>query len=345
MQRRAFLSTLAATALGHAAPSASPAPIRLGVDLFSLRSQGWSAYEYLDYCSKFGVKVVHFSEIRFIGSLEPAHVKQVHEHAKKLGIDMEIGIRSICPTSKMFDPKQGTAEEQLLKAATAAKTAGSQIMRCVLGGMDDRKTPGGIEARIEDTVKVLRACKSRLVDMNIKVAIENHAGDMQGREVKALIETAGKDFVGSCFDSGNPLWTLEDPHVTFETLQPYVLTSHIRDSYLWDTENGTAVRWVRMGEGNVDIAGLIKKYQERCPGRAMSLEVIVTGARPFDWRKPEFWSGYENVPAWSFARFAAISSRGQAQPPQPPVSKEQIAQRERDDFEASMKWTRAQLGL
>jgi len=28
----------------------------------------------------------------------------------KLGIEVELGMRSICPTSKAFDPKLGTAE-------------------------------------------------------------------------------------------------------------------------------------------------------------------------------------------------------------------------------------------
>ena len=41
---------------------------------------------------------------------------------------------------------------------------------------------------------------------------------MQAREVKALIEETGKDFVGSYLDAGNPMWVVEDPLVTLETL-------------------------------------------------------------------------------------------------------------------------------
>ena len=72
-------------------------------------------------------------------------------------------------------------------------------------------------------------------------AVENHAGDMQARELKTLIEGAGSDFVGVCLDSGNPLWTIEDPHLTLETLHPYVLTSHVRDSAVWKVPEGAAV--------------------------------------------------------------------------------------------------------
>jgi 3-oxoisoapionate decarboxylase len=339
MQRRDFLSLFPAAPV-LAAQGGAP---KLGVDLFSLRAQGWDAFQHLDYCARHGARVVHFSEIRFLGSLEDEHVRKVGEHARRLNVELEIGMRSICPTSTSFDAKQGTAEEQLLRVVRAATIAGSKLVRAFLGSMADRRTPGGIEARIEDTVKVLRGVRSRVMDAGVKLAIENHAGDMQARELKTLIEEAGKDFVGACFDSGNPLWTLEDPHLTLETLAPYVLTSHIRDSALWDSEEGSMVRWTRTGEGNVDIGPLMTRFMELCPGRTMSLEIIVTGPRAFAWRKPEFWEGYRNVRAWEFARFLALAAKGRPHPPQPPVPKEQAAARERDDFEASLAWTRQYL--
>ena len=46
--------------------------MKLGIDLFSIRDSGWTPFEYLDYCGQQGAQVVHFSEIRFVGSLEPA---------------------------------------------------------------------------------------------------------------------------------------------------------------------------------------------------------------------------------------------------------------------------------
>lgn len=342
MQRREFLSLIPAGAAAAMAPAAG---VKLGVDLFSLRQQGWDAFQFLDYCAKFGARVVHFSEIRFLGSLEDDHVRKVGEHAHRLGIELEIGMRSICPNSTAFDAKQGTAEDQLLRVVRAATIAKTRLVRAFLGTMADRKTPGGIEARIEDTVKVLKSVRSQVMDAGVRVAIENHAGDMQARELKSLIEGAGKDWVGACFDSGNPVWTLEDPHLTLETLAPYILTSHIRDSYLWNSDEGTMVRWTRMGEGNVEIGRLLKRFQELCPGKTMSLEIIVTGARPFAWRKPEFWQGYERVPAWEFSRFLSIAASGKPQDPQPQVPKEQAAAREREDFEASMAWTKQFLGV
>lgn len=318
---------------------------KIGIDLFSIRSSGWSAFENLDYCAKLGAKVVHFSEIRFLGGLEDDHMRKVRAHAEKLGIDLEIGMRSICPTSKLFDPSQGTAEQQLERVIRAANIAGSKLVRAFIGSMNDRVGPIPIEGHIENTVKVLRNVKSRAADAGIKLAIENHAGDMQGRELKMLIEAAGKDFVGAVLDSGNPVWTIEDPHVTLEAVAPYVLTSHVRDSAVWRVPEGAAVQWTRMGEGNVEIENYLKKYTELCPGRPISLEIIVTGARKFPYFDPKFWDGYKNVVAHEFARFVAIADKGIAKTPATPTPKEQQAQREREDLEISMQWLKKFAGV
>jgi sugar phosphate isomerase/epimerase len=314
--------------------------VQLGIDLFSVRSQGWTAFEHLDYAAKFGAKVVHFSEIRFLGSLEDDHVKKVAAHAKKLGITLEIGMRSICPTSTSFDPKQGTAEEQLKRVIHAAHLADSRLVRCFLGSMADRQSSTPLEGNIENTAKTLRACRTFAQDHNIKVAVENHAGDMQARELKGLIELAGKDFVGAVIDSGNPVWALEDPHLTLETLAPYILTSHVRDSYLWKTPEGIAVQWTRMGEGNVDISGWVKRYRELCPGKALSMEIIVTGQRKFQVFEQKFWEAYRNTPAWEFSRFLALAEKGTPQPDPPKLEKDAAAIKERRDLELSIEFTK-----
>jgi len=314
------------------------ASVKLGADLFSLRSQNWTPFQLLDYCAGLKVRVVHFSEVRFIGGLEKDNLRRVREHAQKLGIEIEIGMMSICPTSKMFNASAGTAEAQLGTMIDAAVTVGSRIVRCVLGSSADR-LPGPIERHIESMAQVLRNVRARAADAHVKIAIENHAGDMQARELKGLIEQAGPDVTGVCIDSGNPLWTIEDPHLTLETLAPYVLTSHLRDSAVWRVPEGAAVSWVRMGEGNVDIEGYVRKYAALCPGRALSIESIVMGPRVFPFRDAKFWEAYRDTPAWEFERFLEIADRGKARAPEVrPPDAEAARRKEREDFEASLAY-------
>lgn len=364
--RRTFLKSAGAAAIGLSLPfdasrlvaQVLPRP-RLGLDLYSVGAQQWTPFEAMDFAVAQGVKMVHFSEIRFLGSpdwkvsLDPASLRKVRARADELNLDVEIGMRSICPTSTLFDRAAGTAEEQLGRMVDAAKIMRSPIVRCVLGSQADRRGP--IEKHIDETIKVLKNVRSRVMDAGVKVAIENHAGDMQARELKTLIEGAGKEFVGVCIDSGNAVWTIEDPHLTLDTLAPYVVTSHMRDSYVFNSPQGTAVQWSRMGEGNIGMADYIRKYVRQCPNAAVSLEVIVSATpRLFNYRDPAAWEIFRTTPAWEFARFLALCERGTPRELPPPGAGRAGAagrgqgggpnpdalRRNREDVEASLKWTR-----
>jgi hypothetical protein len=161
--------------------------------------------------------------------------------------------------------------------------------------------------------------------------------------LKTLVEEAGRDFVGVCLDSGNPLWTIEDPHLTLAVLYPYVLTSHVRDSAVWIIPQGAAVTWVEMGRGNVDIEGYVKKYVELCPGRPLSLESIIFGPRVLPYREAAFWAPYRTTPAWEFERFVEIAERGKPYPDEP-WEKGDEAKRERDALDASLSYMKQILG-
>jgi sugar phosphate isomerase/epimerase len=312
--------------------------MRFGLDMFSLRSQGWSPFEQLDFAARWGVSVAHYSEVRLLGGLDSDHLRRVRAHAGERGIELELGMLSICPSSSIFDASRGTAEAQIEAMLPAAHILGSPFVRCVVGRMEDRRLAGGIERRIDDTIGVLRNVRSRVADAALKLAIENHAGDLQARELRTLVEEAGPDVVGVCIDAGNPLWAIEDPHVTLDTLAPYVLTSHVRDSRVWRVPEGTAVAWTRMGEGNVDIARWMRTFLARCPDRALSLEIIVIPeARVHAHRDPGFWDAYRATPAWEFDRFEALADAGTpyvVAPAADPVA------REREDVEASLRWTK-----
>lgn len=313
--------------------------MRFGLDMFSLRSQGWTPFEQLDFCARWGLRVAHYSEVRLLGGLDPDHLRRVRDHAAAHGIQLELGMLSICPSAGIFDASRGPAAQQIEAMLPAARILGSPFVRCVVGRLEDRRSAGGIEARIDDAVRVLRSVRSRVTDAGLKLAIENHAGDMQGRELKTLVEETGTDVAGVCLDAGNPVWAIEDPLLTLEMLAPYVLTSHVRDSRVWRVPEGTAVAWTRMGEGNVDIGRWMRTFLARCPGCALSLEIIVVPEpRIMAHRRDGFWDAYRQTPAWEFDRFVALADNGSpyvVAPAGDPVA------REREDVEASLHWTKA----
>jgi 3-oxoisoapionate decarboxylase len=361
--RRTFLKAMGATAIALGSPSVVRASVaagrpaasvdrpRLGLDTYSLNNQGWTPMQTLEFASRMNLDVIQFSEIRFLGdadwrvALDPANLRAIRQRADELGIALEIGMRSICPTSGTFDRSAGTAEEQLLRMVDAARTLGSPLVRCFLGNQADRSS--NIDSHIDEVVKVLRNARPRIVDSGVKISVENHGGDMQARELKRLIEEAGPEFVGATIDSGNAMWTIEDPHLTLETLAPYVLTSHMRDSYVFTSERGTEVQWCRMGEGNIGMDRYLRTYIERCPGKTVNLEVIVASTpRVFNYSDPEAWRIFQTTPAWEFARFLTRCEAGEPRPLSPPPqggggSNSEAQRIALEHAEASVRWTSA----
>lgn len=314
-------------------------PIRLGLDAFSLRSQGLSPAAILDFCGARGIGLVHFSEPRLLGALDRESLARLRAQADRLAIQLEVGMLSICPGATIFDAGAGTAEAQLTAMFEVARTLGSPIVRCVLGTFRDRIASGGIDARIAETVAVLRNVRTRAIDAGVRIAVENHAGDLQARELAGLVEDAGPDVVGVCLDAGNALWAMEDPHLTLETLAPYVVTSHTRDSAVRRRPDGAEVAWTRMGEGNVRIDEYLTSFLSRCPGLPLTLEIIVMPApRALPFRIAAFWEGYRRTPAWEFQRFLDLVDNGVPVPlPDGPVD----PAAELANVERSVDWLRS----
>jgi len=281
--------------------------MKLGLDIYSVRSQGWDAFQHLDYAAHLGLDVVHFSELTPFERQDDGYLREVRAHADQLGLSLEAGMGSICPTSSAFDATLGRADEQLRHMLHAAVLLGSPILRCLLGGIAERYSELPLRGHIDAMLAVCRAVRAECLDLGVKLAIENHAGDLQAHELIAFIEEAGPEFVGACVDPGNAIWAMEDPCTHLQMLAPYVLASHGRDSHVMAHTRGAAFQWVPFGDGNVGIDCWVRQYQALCPGKALTLEII-TGRAPtvLPYLEPEHWHGFGDMPAWQFARFEAL---------------------------------------
>jgi 3-oxoisoapionate decarboxylase len=346
--RRTFLTTLAAASASPLFAQGDKPKIKVGYDNFAVRAMKWKAPALLDYAVKMKCDTLFISDLDAFESLEDAALRELKKKADDMAIELYVGGWSICPTSKSFRNNRGTAEEHLLLGIRVAKALGSPVYRVVLGASNDRQTEGGIRARIADTVKVLKACKSAAVDAGVKVAVENHSGDMHSWELRDLIEEAGRDFVGANFDSGNAAWTLEDPHEAFETLGPVTICSSLRDDTIWETPEGYSVAWNAAGEGLMDWKRLAARWTELCPKVPIQIETISGFSRGFATKKDDFWKNYDKRPE-SFEKFEAMGKRGKAIPgfKAPEGTDKALAEQEfqMGEIERSIKYLREVVGL
>ena len=355
VSRRDFARTVAAAATLAAALPTPPAPAKkrqhkLGFDNFAVRGMKWNARQLIDYSEKLGCDSLFITDFGPLeNKFDDASLKEVRKYADDKGVHLELGSWSICPTSKSFKKDWGTAEEHLALGIRMAAALGSKAFRVILGNQQDRSTEGGIEARIADTVKVLKSQRSRAVDAGVKVAVENHAGDMQSWELVQLIEAAGKDYVGANIDSGNACWTLEDPLANLENLAPYVVATSLRDDMVWESANGITVQWTAMGEGCVDLLAYFDHFEKHCPGVPVHIETISGFAREFKIYDRDFWKIFPKARAADLARFLALAKRGKKIEPfkAPAGVDNNTAQQDyqRGEIERSIKYCKDVLGL
>jgi sugar phosphate isomerase/epimerase len=354
-RRDFFKATAAATAALAASPGTalraenSPGGIKLGMDNFAVRALHWKADQLIDYAAQLKTDSLFITDLDAFASFDEAYLKGLRQKAAERDLQIQLGTWSICPTSKAFKNKWGTAEEHLGLAIRVAKALGSPVVRVVLGTNDDRSTPGGIHARMADTVKVCKALRSQAIDSGVKIAIENHAGDMQARELVELIEAAGRDYVGANLDSGNAAWTIEDPLQSLEILGPYALTTSLRDSAIWESQNGATVQWTAMGDGDMDLHAYFKRFRELCPGVPVHIETISGFNREFPYLKADFWKIYPEMRAADFARFVTLAKKGKPREQHSApagVDREKAEQDyQKSEIEKSIRYCKEELGL
>lgn len=354
MHRRSFVTGLAtATALAAARPlvaraGANVPKIKLGMDNFAVRAMGWKAPALIEYAASLKLDTLLISDLDAFESLEDARLRELKRRAADAGIGLYLGSWSICPTSVTFRPNRGTAEEHLRLGIRAASTLGSPVFRVVLGRMEDRKTRGGIQARIRDTVAVLKACRSEALDAGVMIAMENHAGDMHSWELLQLIDDAGRDFVGANLDSGNAAWTLENPMDVLERLGPVTVCSSLRDNMIWTTPEGAAVQWTAAGDGLIDWKRFAERWRTLCPRVPIMIETISGLQRVFPYKQPEFWEHYDKR-ADAIASFEALADRGKPlapfKAPGGPEGRKATEDFQKAELERSIRYLREEIGL
>ena len=353
LSRREFARTLtvagAAAVAGLSASAQGQKPrIKLGIDNFAVRGMGWKASALIDYAASLKTDSLFISDLHAFEKHTDEYLKDIRAKAAERGLQIHVGTWSICPTSKSFRNEWGTAEEHLALGLRVAKAVGSPVLRVILGNGEDRRSEGGIEARIRDTAKVCKAMRSQAIDSGVKIAVENHAGDMQAWELVTLIEEAGKDYVGANMDSGNATWTMEDPLASLEMLAPYVVTTSLRDSAIWESANGATVQWTAMGDGGVDWKTYFARFAELCPNVPVHIETISGFNREIGFLKADFWKTWPKARAIDLAKFLALAKKGKARDAwKAPEGKDRkLAEQEyqKAEIERSIKYCR-ELGL
>ncbi len=252
MTRRDLIGASIALAL-RAAAAGRKWP--LGINTYCLRFQRWNDRQLIDYCVAQKLDAVFLQDSLDPAVMDSRHWVEVRAWSKDLGLHLETGGGAILPKTADGLPQVISVLRKNIERAAAM---GSPIVRALLAGDRYSMPDGPVVQHIETAVKILREVRSQAMDAGLKIGIENHK-ELQAWETRQLIETAGKEFVGSYLDTGNPVFVAEDPLTTVEELGPYAVSFHLRDSVVYEHPDGIAVQWVPLGEGTIDFKALVAR--------------------------------------------------------------------------------------
>lgn len=280
--------------------------LRLGFNTYCLRALRWPDAQMLDYAAGQQLDAIFLQDSPDPLTQQPAHWAGVKAQAARLGLELQTGGGGILPkTADGIDASIATLRQNITRAAAM----GSPFVRCVQAS-ERAAFPVPAEQAMEWTVRILRAVKPQLKDARVKAIIEVHK-DLQAWEMRQVIEAAGPDIVGIYLDTGNPVFVLEDPFQTLETLAPYVQCAHLRDSVVYEHPRGVAVQWVPLGEGNIDFKAFVKRLEELCP-KVCVFNKPITGRPPtvIPYLEPGFWKLYPKARSADLARFLDLARHG-----------------------------------
>ena len=77
---------------------------------------------------------------------DEAAIRQIRDHADRLGIKLQLAHGSVCPSSRSFNAQLGTLEAQVSRALKASQIFGATCMRCISAAI-----PSGRRSRCTST--------------------------------------------------------------------------------------------------------------------------------------------------------------------------------------------------
>ena len=154
------------------------------------------------------------------------------------------------------------------------------------------------------------------------------------------------------FDFGNNVALCEDPRIPCATLLPYTCRCHIKDMAVEPYEEGFLLSEVPLGEGFLDIKGMVATLQKKDPNMPFDLEMITRDPLKIPVFTDKYWATFDDtyspLPGRDFARVLEIVNKHRPKTPLPRttgMSPQAQLQLEDDNVRKSIAFARQNLNL
>lgn len=251
-----------------------------------------NALDMIDHCHSIGFGGVQVN----VRNWDKQLVKEIRARQDKLNVFVEGQLRM---------PKDDGDLLRFEKEIEVAKEAGVDIFRAVcLSGRryEDFRTMEEFRKFREASVAAIQRAEPVVRKHKVKLALENHK-DWQIGEMIEILELIGSEWVGVTLDTGNNISLLEDPMEVVTSLAPYTFSVHLKDMGVEEYEDGFLLSEVNLGDGYLDIKGMIAAIKNKNPDVRFNLEMITRDPLKIPCLTKAYWATFEQRPAVELASY------------------------------------------
>jgi 3-oxoisoapionate decarboxylase len=294
------------------------------------------------------LRFVEFSRERGAGGIQlplgirkPAYCRKLRSAAEKSGMYVEGSSRT---------PKTRADLDRFEAEVKTARECGATVIRTVLLGgrrYETFKTAAEFRAFKEGADRSLHLAEPVVARHKVHLAVENHK-DFRAPELASRMKALSSAFVGVCVDTGNNVALLEEPLETVRTLAPWAVACHLKDMGVEEYPEGFLLAEVPLGEGFLDLKGIVELLRKARPEIRFSLEMITRDPLKVPCLSDGFWATLDDVPARDLARALALVRRKASKRPLPRIStRDQAGQlkAEEENVRRSLDYARKHLPL
>ncbi len=252
--------------------------IRVGFDYYTIAHRGLTPEQTLEFARKHHMDGVQFVEPAVIDpNLDHARLASFRRRVDAMGLYLEIGLPCPNPVRRSREEGKSLSADDVARALgsglEAVAALGCSHARVYVGDRHDRfRSDVSWPAQVEATLEVLTLLTPRLLDLNLRLAIENHA-DFTATELLDLLGRLDSRAFGVNLDTGNLLMRLDDPVAAVAQLAPWVLSTHIKDAILAFTPRGLCWQARPVGSGVLPMPDLLALLIQARPGLPLTIEL------------------------------------------------------------------------
>ena len=193
-------------------------------------------------------------------------------------------------------PRQESDVPAFETQVKAFKEAGAIAFHAAMTGRryEDFDALDAWKKMFEQAQKSIALAEPVLRKHQVRLGIENHKG-WRAAEQAAWLKRLSSEWVGVCLDFGNNISLCEDPMDTAKMLAPYTVFAHIKDMGVEEYEDGFLLSEVVMGDGLLDLKGMVQLLRERDPKMVFALEMITRDPLKIPVYTDKYWATFDDT--------------------------------------------------